>query len=177
MLQALEPTASSAVISPDGQYRYLLTRDLPEGISWTPPRPPSYTVFLMLNPSTADASVDDPTIRRCKSFARREGSNALVVLNLYGLRSTNPAGLWKSDDPVGIHNDAYIKEMGEPHKKMICAWGTNARRDRVEAVVSILEATQTELFCLGTTADGHPRHPLYVRGDTPLIPWSIKDLK
>lgn len=161
----------SAEISPCGQYRYTLTRE-PIALWRTQPwwQP---AVFCMLNPSTADAALDDPTIRRCRGFAERDGSmfNGIVVVNLYALRSKDPRALWGHADPVGPENDRWIEQVVRDAGTVVCAWGTNVQPWRVRRVVEILRGTGASLLCLGTTKDGHPRHPLYVRGDQPLVPW------
>jgi hypothetical protein len=153
-----------ALISPDGLYRYSLTRRWEAG--------QRLLRFVMLNPSTADMSLDDPTIRRCISFARREGFDGLLVLNLYALRATDPRHLWAAEDPVGPDNDSMLhahlvtaRELEEP---VVAAWGANAGRDRVEQVLALVAGVDWR--CLGVTTAGQPRHPLYVRGDRPLEP-------
>lgn len=158
---------SGAVFSGCGSYRYLLSR---------PPAKSRFgvtmpLVFCMLNPSTADASNDDPTIRRCRAFAEREGRNGIVVVNLYALRSTDPQGLWAHADPVGPKNDAWLGGAALETGRVVCAWGANARPERVRRAVEIFRSAGATLWCLGTTKGGHPRHPLYVRGDSALIPW------
>jgi len=161
----------SATISDCGRYRYVLTRPpiSPWRIQpwWRP------AVFCMLNPSTADATLDDPTIRRCRGFAERNDSafNGIVVVNLYALRSTDPRALWNHADPIGPENDRWLRDVAAC-SEVVCAWGANAREDRVRQVVEILRAAGASLLCLGQTKDGHPRHPLYVRSDHPLVPWS-----
>lgn len=159
---------SNAVISRCGHYRYLLTRLL-SGMS-----PP--LIFCMLNPSTADAEIDDPTIRRCLGFAKREDAHSLVVVNLYAWRATQPKDVPSMndpfDDPVGPENDStllYVAQNGG--RRIVCAWGAGAERERVVAVCKALREAQVDLLCLGTTKHGHPRHPLYVRGDQPLVPF------
>lgn len=154
-----------AQISQCGTYRYKLYRhgDL------AAEKPAA--VFVMLNPSTADADLDDPTIRRCRGFAKLWGCNGIIVVNLYALRATNPADLWNHVDPVGPENDAVLRSVASGNVDIICAWGANARRDRVIDVIEILARNGNRLWCLGTTKDGHPRHPLYVRADQPLAPW------
>jgi len=156
-----------AVLSDDGLYRYSLLREWEAG-------KPSMT-FVMLNPSTADASVDDPTIRRCIAFARREGCGQLLVFNLYAWRATDPKALARAADPVGEENDVFLRghflvkaEFGEP---VVAAWGANAGPDRVAQVRALVPGV--EFVCLGETKDGHPRHPLYVRGNQPLVPWGV----
>jgi hypothetical protein len=155
---------AGATISPCGTYRYTLDR------VWDASLP--IALFIMLNPSTADASEDDPTIRRCISFAKREGCGALTVVNLFALRSTDPGALTAHPDPVGPDNDLHIAlALGKQPEIVIAAWGAHSfARARAEAVTSILALTW-QVNCLGVTKDGDPRHPLYVRGDAPLIPW------
>jgi hypothetical protein len=155
---------AGAVLSPCGTYRYTLDR------VWDASLPTA--LFIMLNPSTADASVDDPTIRRCISFAKREGCGALTVVNLFALRSTNPDALTTHPDPVGPDNDTHIAlALGKQPEVAIAAWGAHPfTRARAEAVAALL-APVWQVNCLGTTKSGDPRHPLYVRGDQPLQPW------
>lgn len=153
--------ATSAVLSDDGRYRYRLTRrwGLGERMAW-----------IMLNPSTADADVDDPTIRRCMSFARREGYEGIEVINLYAYRATDPRELTRCADPEGALNPAHWDEVLYDHAigMVVAAWG--AWRPKVPAL-ALSQWHTGGWFCLGTTANGEPRHPLYVRGDTELEPW------
>jgi hypothetical protein len=127
--------------------------------------------FLMLNPSTADATLDDPTIRRCRGFADSWDCNGIVVVNIYGLRSTDPSALWKHPDPVGPENDYYIRQVARECGAVVCAWGVNAKPERIADVVKLVRATGAELYCLGVTKDGHPKHPLYLRKDSKMMPW------
>jgi hypothetical protein len=163
----------NAVISTCGTYRYLLTRPAPRGLDFTLPVCAT-ALFVMLNPSTADSDVDDPTIRRCKAFAYRWGCAGIAVVNLYGLRSPSPAALWNHDDPVGPDNDMWLRITAREHETVVFAWGANAKKDRVREVYEIFQGTRhRQIRCLGTTQDGSPRHPLYVKGDQPLIEWSL----
>lgn len=146
-----------ASISECGEYRYRLSR------IWDERKKP--LVFLMLNPSTADAMTDDPTIRRCMGFARRERAGGLVVVNLYGLRATNPKRLWDHTDPIGPTNDRHLVRAAS-EGKLVCAWGGNAPSNRVAYVRALLDRHRWS--CLGTTQAGAPRHPLYIRSDQPL---------
>lgn len=150
-----------ATISGCRTYRYTLSRT---GIFGDAP-----AVFLMLNPSTADATVDDPTIRRCLGFAATWGRNGIIVANLYALRATKPKDLWTHPDPVGPENDWWLAQIASRHPEIVCAWGANAKPARVREVAGILRAHGSRLMCLGTTKDGAPRHPLYVRADQPLV--------
>lgn len=160
----------AAEVSADGQYRYDLTRCWGDVMG-------QMLTFVMLNPSTADADVDDPTIRRCIGFARREGLGGIRVVNLYALRATKPSALWEHPDPVGPDSEWQIgsalhnaKANGTP---VVCAWGANARADRVNAFIDLAGQAAASLYCLGVTKAGAPRHPLYVRGDKPLEVWPL----
>ncbi len=142
-------------------YRYTLERH------WADEKP---AVFCMLNPSTADAFADDPTIRRCTAFARREGCGGLVVVNLFALRATDPKALYKHPEPVGPDNDGIVYEAQFQGGPVIAAWGVHgALNGRGVIVARLLEAS--DLMCLGLTKDGHPRHPLFVPADKPLERW------
>lgn len=144
---------SSAYVSDCGRYRYTLTRRWGRG---------PWATFVMLNPSTADATENDPTIRRCMAFAGAWGMGGLSVVNLYALRSTDPAGLWRVDDPVGPENDTILRRLaaGALHdgRPVVAAWGANARQDRVDEVLALPGMDQ--LQCLGVTKAGAPKHPL-----------------
>jgi hypothetical protein len=151
---------ATAAFSQDHVYRYALTR------LWDP-RPAA--VFVMLNPSTADAFRTDPTVTRCARFARRENCGGLVIVNLFALRSTDPRELRRHPDPVGPGNDDHILEHCRPGRLVIAAWGTHGRlRDRDRAVLAMLSAAQVTLHCFGTTTGGSPRHPLYLPGNAQL---------
>lgn len=166
MLELMQPTMT-AHLSDCGTYRYRLTREWGGG---------RLLPFVMLNPSTADASVDDPTIRRCMGFARRENAGGIVVVNLYGLRATDPVELRRCADPFGPDNRPSIKALGEyaflSGMPVVCAWGTggwvkSANRDTIH----LLRSTGASLVCLGMTKDGHPKHPLYIKASQPLVPF------
>lgn len=144
-----------------GAYRYKLTR------TWEPDTEP--LVFVMLNPSTADASQDDPTIRRCIGFAKRWGFGGIVVVNLYAFRATDPKEMLAAVDPVGPENDRVLADTADG-LTVVAAWGVNASLERVDAVRALMPG---RLLALGVTKDGHPRHPLYVRADARLIDWPV----
>lgn len=157
-----------------GDYRYHLTR------RWGPKI--DTVVWVMLNPSTADAYVDDPTIRRCISFSAGLGADSLRVINLYAYRATDPKHLLTVEDPVGSANDTVIREtllaaravnLYAPMSSaaVIVAWGANAKADRVSEFVTIADECRVPLHCLGITKSGMPRHPLYVLGSTRPTPW------
>lgn len=152
-------TAVSAVISACGRYRYELRRG--EG---TPA-----VCWLMLNPSTADAETDDPTIRRVVGFTRSWGFAQAIVVNLFAWRATSPVELTYVSDPIGPDNDDHIEAAAAESALTILAYGVVPMklRARLGAVSALLAAGETPQFCLGRTSmAGFPRHPLYVRGDT-----------
>jgi hypothetical protein len=150
---------NGGVLSSCERYRYSLAREWDRG---TPP-----LTFVMLNPSTADATLDDPTIGRCIGFAKDRGYGAVRVLNLFAFRATDPGEMMAAPDPVGPDNDQHIREAfvsaAEAGAPVIAAWGVNGVHGGRDATVRAL-ATEcgVTLMCLGTTKDGHPRHPLYV---------------
>lgn len=144
-----------AVISPCGLYRYSLMRE------WNYDQ--CKACFIMLNPSTADGTIDDPTIRKCIGFARQRDRGGIVVVNLFAFRATKPADMLAVADPIGPENDAHILRAVGACNPVVAAWGVDGGhlgRDR--AVMKLIRDHHTPLFCLGTTKDGHPRHPLYV---------------
>lgn len=155
---------SGAEFSDCCAYRYRLWR------IWEPDLP--RLVWIMLNPSTADAEMNDPTIRRCIGFAKREGCGGIEVVNLYALRSTDPSALGKHPDPVGPENLAYLDQAMESGSDLVAAWGAWTGPARMHSVARSL-LPDAELLCLGRTKkDRAPRHPLYVRADQPFEVWS-----
>lgn len=154
-----------ALLSECGQYRYTLTR------IWDRSKP--LVVFSMLNPSTADALINDPTIVRCIGFARAWGYGGIIVVNLFAWRATDPAELTRCDDPIGPDNDAHLFAASEG-RDVVAAWGASVPhywRHRPGAIAAQLRDRSVRLHHLGLTKDGHPRHPLYLRGDTTPTRW------
>lgn len=124
----------------------------------------------MLNPSTADEWVDDPTTRRAVDFARAFGCGNYVAVNLFALRSTDPAALKAADDPIGPRNDEYILAAAAWADEIIIAWGAGGSYlQRDKAVLELLN--DRPLWCLGRTKFGHPRFPLYLAKTTRISPW------
>ncbi len=146
----------------EGPYRYTLLRQISDARG--------RVLFIMLNPSTADAIQDDPTIRRCVGFARDWGFGQLEVCNLFAFRSTDPRALTAAADPVGPRNDAAIRRAVKRSDLVVTAWGAEGGRSRRAAEVSAMLAPKTA-FCLGRTLAGAPRHPLYVARRTALVPF------
>lgn len=145
-----------ATLSADGRYRYTLTR------IWRVDYP--LLVVCMLNPSTADAYVDDPTIQRLTQIGWDWGFGGLLVVNLYAFRSSSPAAMLATPDPVGPANEAAISESlhyaGMTSGVALVAWGNNAHPNRVEAFTRWAGARLVRLVCLGTTQSGAPKHPM-----------------
>lgn len=151
-----------ADISPDSQYRYWLTRRWDEG---------PYLLWVMLNPSTADATQDDPTIKRLVTFTEREGYNALCVVNLFAYRSPDPKALKEVDNPVGPSNNIKIRQCLGGAAEVVCAWGNHGSMlGRDVEVMDLLGHYFGESYALGFNLNGSPKHPLYVKGEAPLVP-------
>lgn len=152
--------SASAVLSPDGIYRYSLTREwLTHGN-----RNPTRVLWIMLNPSTADAEVNDPTIRRCIRFSQDWGFSSLEVVNLFALRATDPKQLGSHPDPFGPDNAAHIGQGIVRADRIVAAWGAEAYKSgRRNVLVDVGKALWGRtVHCLGVTRSGAPRHPLYV---------------
>jgi hypothetical protein len=147
-------------VSDCGAYRYRLWR------AWDAALPT--LAFVMLNPSTADHVVDDPTIRRCVAHAVAGSFGRLEVVNLFPLRATHPRTLFAHPDPLGPRGlaDASIADAVARADAVICAWGAHpAARPRAAEVAHRLlqfNDSRAKLFSLGLNRDGSPRHPLYV---------------
>ncbi len=158
---------SHACFSPCQRYRYSLLRDF--GM-----QTPALTV-VMLNPSTADAVKDDPTIRRVIGFAKAVGAGSLLVLNLFALRATDPREMLTARDPVGPENDEYLSraltQAKEEGRFVLAAWGAlGGYRGRDFHVLHKL-GDGVEWRCLGRTHRGFPRHPLYVSKAQVMVPF------
>lgn len=156
---------SSATISPCGAYRYWLER------RWgaAPPQ-----VFVMLNPSTADDTVDDRTIGRCIEFSKRESAGGLIVVNLFALRATDPKELNGHADPVGPDNAKSVGmaliAAGVYKRPVICGWGGNKNaKDQAKRLFARARDLDVKLMALHVNDDGSPKHPLYIKGNAPLI--------
>lgn len=144
---------SGATFSDCRKYRYQLFRE------WDPDS--TTCVFIGLNPSTADESVNDPTIRRCIQFAKDWGYGRLVMLNLFAYRSTDPSVLSSLPDPIGPENNFHILEICKTAGIVVAAWGNHGTLlNRHIGIVELLEQ-QVKLMCLKTTGSGQPIHPLY----------------
>lgn len=180
--------------SPDRRYRYTLWRDIAptqQGDLFGNVTPPAgidgrtvrclkcgqefdlnvrhecklrFLQVVGLNPSTADETKDDNTVRRCLDYARQWGFGGLCMTNLFGFRSTDPAIMIAEPEPVGPDNDRWLVQVAEQASMILCAWGTDGRHlGRSKAVLQLLR--EFPLHCLTITQDGEPGHPLYLRKD------------
>ena len=147
----------AAKLSSDGRYRYALWRTWNTGLPTV--------LFLGLNPSTADAERDDPTVRRCIGFAKRWGYGTLCIGNLFALRTSSPRVLRRSTFPIGPQNDLWLRRLAAEADLIVAAWGAaGAWMDRDREVRNMFGP----MMCLGSTVGGQPRHPLYVPRDARL---------
>jgi len=144
-------TTRNAIISADGKYRYQLSR------IWDEEKP--NILFIMLNPSTADADVDDQTIRRVMNFSKSWGYGGVFVGNLYAFRSTDPKALRHTDNPVGEDNIEHIKELIGVTERVVYAWGNNKKEP--EWLSSLVDTP----YCIDISKKGVPRHPLYLKSE------------
>jgi hypothetical protein len=162
-------SAGSAVLSPCGIFRYRLERDLGK------PGGP-VAAILGVNPSTADADVDDATIRKDVGFGRRLGWGRIIKGNKFAYRATDVRELRTARDPVGPDNDAHLKEIMLAADVCVAAWGPLSKlpkplRGRWRVLVNLAAALGVPLYCWGVAKDGHPRHPLMLPYNTPLTEW------
>ena len=152
---------ASAVFSDCGRYRYCLERRFPLELFVQADRARTLA-FVMLNPSTADAHLDDPTIRRCIDTALRSDYQRLIVVNLFAWRATDPDVLKDVADPIGPDNDAWIKYAASEAETVICAWGNNGGGPRAGEVYDLIRS-HAKVYRLGAlTKKGQPSHPLYL---------------
>ena len=168
-LRMLPDMTGGAEISPCGRYRPVLYRQWGVDNDCAP-----YSLFVGMNPSTADAHDDDPTIRREIGFSKRLGVGCYVKVNVADYRATDPRALLVPGvEPRSPDNLAQIMAKAHGATWVILAFGAlkGRMREMAEETVSLLKQHRIPLHCLGVTADGSPRHPLYLRGDANLIEW------
>lgn len=161
MITADKYSQKSAELSDCGKYRYALFRvwdiNLPQ------------VAFVGLNPSTADAELDDPTINKCVAYAKNWGFGSIVMLNLFAFRSTDPTQLYQQVDPVGSENHHYLAKYGLDVKIVVAAWGNHGVfLNRHQAVIEMLKP---KLNYLKLNLTGQPAHPLYLKSDLKPTKW------
>jgi len=153
----------SAWFSQCRKYRYALWRN------WhIPSQKLAYAMFVGLNPSTADETNDDPTIRRCISYAKAWGYTGLCMTNIFAYRATDPREMMVQHDPIGEDNDRTLIDLAEAASVVVAAWGVHGvHRGRNEAIKKLLP----NLHYLRLTKDGHPGHPLYLPKTLEPVKW------
>lgn len=157
----------SAVLSPCGTYRYHLRREWLTGVGTA--------CWVMLNPSTADAELDDATVRKVVGFSSRWGFAAAEIVNLYAFRARDPKDLRAAErsgvDVVGPENDRWIVDAAYDARLVIAGWGAHEAlgSPRFRQVAGLLG--ERGVWCLGVSKSGQPRHPLMLGYDTEREPW------
>ncbi|ANN80611.1 hypothetical protein BAU07_19050 [Bordetella flabilis] len=164
----------SAILSPCGTYRYRLERTV--GMVG-----PVYA-FFGINPSTADASMDDATVRKWIGFTKRWGASRFIVGNVWPLRATDVRLLARSTRwrDIGLENERHILAMAAEADVLVPCWGDRkkvprAMHNEIDELLSLLRGTRKPIMHFGLTASGDPKHPLMLAYDTPLIPWEVSD--
>jgi len=154
-----------AIISPCGVYRYALTRLFT-------PEPKTSVNFLMLNPSKATAEITDPTFTRCIDFAKNWRYDAVVLTNLFALRSTDPRALKTHVDPIGPDNNGHLTSNAIASSLVVAAWGTKGYLfERDKKVLKMLAEAGVKVHRLAITKDGFPQHPLFVPKNVTPVEW------
>lgn len=156
---------TGAYFSPDRKYRYSLFR------IWQPAA--SLVSYVLLNPSTADETTNDPTVSRCQVRAINAGFGGLIVVNIFAWRSTYPVNLYQAADPVGPENDVFIDRAVRESELVVCGWGKHgAYQDRGREVVKLIRSAGRTPHALRINADGSPEHPLYLSYKLQPIPFT-----
>lgn len=151
-----------ADISECSRYRFTLWR------IWDQSKP--LAMIIGLNPSTADAVEDDRTIGRCVTFMRREGFGGFYMMNLFAFRATEPKDMKAELEPVGFMNNQWLRHISQDSERIIFAWGCDGgHMGRDKEVIQLFKDANP--YCFGLTKEGYPKHPLFLSGDTPLIPF------
>jgi hypothetical protein len=162
---AIRLMSGSAWLSPDRRYRFSFSRQWGDEGDMA-----GVCCFVLLNPSTADATRGDPTLRRCVGFARRWRYLGLVIVNLFALRTPDPRELVTADDPIGHGNDEAIRAAARRAALVVIGWGSGGQyQGRGAHVRQLLLEDGIQLRQLGVTGAGEPRHPLYIRADQELV--------
>ena len=151
----------SAIIK--GNYRYSLKREWDDYNL-------NKAVFVLLNPSTADDTLDDRTTQRCISFAKKMGCGSLELVNVFAYRCTNWRELKElsKEEAIGPENQFYLENALHSGAKILVGWGENCTIHHKDYQELAEWFKGYSPYCLGVTKEGHPRHPLYVKSDTPI---------
>lgn len=161
----------TAIISACGRYRYRLDRAWGKG---------SAVAFIGVNPSTADATEDDATIRKMRGFAQRNGHGRMIVVNLFAYRATDVRDLSRCADPYGVDCDHELRRAINEAVRVVPCWGSLDKlpvhlRQRAGNVSVIVHSAGRQTDCFGLTKNGDPKHPLMLGYNTPLVSyWSAR---
>jgi hypothetical protein len=148
---------NDCIFSPDRKYRYVLRH------RWEDLLPEKACMWIGLNPSTADENQLDPTLRRIKGYSHSWAYNCFYMCNLFAFRATLPKDMKREPYPIGCLNDQEIVRCAEKCDLIVACWGADGKfKDRAEYVISMLKDESKQIFCIGKTKDGFPKHPLYV---------------
>jgi hypothetical protein len=170
------PTVGTAIFDETERYRYVLTRELDR-------QNKTCLLAVCLNPSTATADVNDPTVRRLMGYTLAWGFGSLTVCNIFAFRGTDPRSLYKAEDPIGDENDEYICEQARMHDLVLCGWGNHGCEvkgphgdftSRGSNVRQLLEEAGIQPMVFGLSGKLQPLHPLYLANDMPAIPWDSR---
>ena len=157
----------SAIISPCGQYRYRLEREVGmDGLTFA---------YFGVNPSTADATIDDATVRKWIGFTKVNGGRRFIVGNVFAYRATDVRALY-TVEPIGLQNNAHLMQIAEAADILVPCWGDRGKvpahlRSRFDDVLAMLMECGKPVKAFGLTKGGDPKHPLMLGYDTPLIDW------
>ncbi|MEO0769333.1 MAG: DUF1643 domain-containing protein [Cyanobacteria bacterium J06649_4] len=174
----------TAVFDRTGRHRYRLDRQWKQARGQTGGQEKDQkdtntgqaVAFVMLNPSAADHTKDDPTLRACIQFAQRWAYSSLSVVNLFSYRTAHPQELRKVKRPVGKENDSHLIQAVTAADKVVLAWGNwGELHGRDRTILQLLTPHAHKLYCLRRNQSGQPCHPLYIRRDTPLQPFTLTD--
>ena len=161
----VEKSIGTAIFSLDHKYRYVLTRKWSDN---------GICLFIMLNPSTADAYKLDPTVKRAFKIAKRFRLGELVVLNIFAIKGSDPSVIKEHTDPVGKYNDYYLNYYCKKSKMIIVAWGNHGSyNNRSNDVKNILLRNKKEVYCIDINISGEPKHPLYTRNNSKLKKYKL----
>jgi hypothetical protein len=162
----------ATIFSPCRKYRYTLWRQWADDLFANRTKP-GFVMFIGLNPSTADETLDDPTIRRCMDFTKRWGYLQMCMTNLFAWRDTSPRAMKLVPTPIGADNQQHLIECAREAALVICAWGLDGKHMRQDAnTTEILTGAGKRLHHLGLNDDGTPKHPLYLKANTMPQPFS-----
>jgi hypothetical protein len=163
----LDLAGNGAVISECGTYRYRLDRHVGAG--------DRVYAFFGINPSTADAALDDATVRKWRGFSKRLGAARFIVGNVFAFRATDVGELRDAADPVGPEWRRHMEEIIAEADVLVPCWGSRVKlksphlRDRLDVMLGALRGTGKPLMCWGRTASGDPIHPLMLGYETTLV--------